>query len=191
MDGTSFAAKALLETDEVVVRGGKKRLALPIAGLSARVDGEQLLLENGRVRVTLQLGAKEAAKWAASIANPKGRLEKLGVVGGDVVLLGAFEAAFSAELVAAGATVRTRMSKGAKVVFLAVQDRTALPRLRAVVPVFARDGVIWTVRPKGSEAVTEADCRAAAREAGLVDVKVVRFSSTHTAEKFVLPKSSR
>ena len=28
----------------------------------------------------------------------------------------------------------------------------------------------------------------AARDAGLVDVKVVRFSDTHTAEKFVRPK---
>jgi hypothetical protein len=31
----------------------------------------------------------------------------------------------------------------------------------------------------------------AARAAGLVDVKVVRFSTTHTAEKFVRPKLSR
>jgi hypothetical protein len=32
---------------------------------------------------------------------------------------------------------------------------------------------------------------AAGKAAGLVDVKVVRFSETHTAEKFVIPKSRR
>ncbi|MFL6248779.1 MAG: hypothetical protein ACJ74H_22330 [Thermoanaerobaculia bacterium] len=32
---------------------------------------------------------------------------------------------------------------------------------------------------------------AAGKAAGLVDVKVVRFSDTHTAEKFVIPLKSR
>jgi hypothetical protein len=32
---------------------------------------------------------------------------------------------------------------------------------------------------------------AAGKAAGLVDVKVVSFSSTHTAEKFVIPISKR
>jgi hypothetical protein len=31
----------------------------------------------------------------------------------------------------------------------------------------------------------------AGKEAGLVDVKVVRFSETHTAEKFVIPRARR
>jgi glycerate-2-kinase len=32
---------------------------------------------------------------------------------------------------------------------------------------------------------------AAGKAAGLVDVKVVGFSTTHTAEKFVIPKAAR
>jgi hypothetical protein len=31
----------------------------------------------------------------------------------------------------------------------------------------------------------------AGKDAGLVDVKVVRFSDTHTAEKFVIPVTAR
>jgi hypothetical protein len=31
----------------------------------------------------------------------------------------------------------------------------------------------------------------AGRAAGLVDTKVVRFSETHTAEKFVIPRAKR
>ena len=54
-----------------------------------------------------------------------------------------------------------------------------------------KDGAIWAVRPKGVPEVSEATVMNAARDAGLVDVKVVRFSDTHTAEKFVRPKLAR
>jgi hypothetical protein len=39
--------------------------------------------------------------------------------------------------------------------------------------------------------ITEGDVMAAGKAAGLVDVKVVRFSETHTAEKFVIPVALR
>jgi hypothetical protein len=67
-------------------------------------------------------------------------------------------------------------------------DLAALPSL---VPWIARDGAVWTIRRKGRRDLTEADVRAAGKAAGLVDVKVVRFSDSHTAEKFVIPVSAR
>jgi hypothetical protein len=39
--------------------------------------------------------------------------------------------------------------------------------------------------------ITENDALAAGRKAGLKDVKVVGFSPTHTALKFVIPLSAR
>ena len=48
-----------------------------------------------------------------------------------------------------------------------------------------------SVRRKGRKDLTEGDVRAAGKAAGLVDVKVVRFSDTHTAEKFVIPVADR
>ena len=49
-----------------------------------------------------------------------------------------------------------------------------------------KDGALWVVRPKGAKTeVTEGATQQAGLEAGLVDVKVVSFSDTHTAEKFV------
>lgn len=47
------------------------------------------------------------------------------------------------------------------------------------------------VRPKGTPAIADTDVIAAGRAAGLVDVKVVRFSATHTAEKLVIPVTKR
>jgi len=47
------------------------------------------------------------------------------------------------------------------------------------------------VNPKGVKTITEAEVLAAGKKAGLVDVKVVKFSETHTAHKFVIPKAKR
>jgi hypothetical protein len=44
--------------------------------------------------------------------------------------------------------------------------------------------------PEG-ERVRDVDVMAAAREAGLVDTKVVAFSATHTALKLVIPRVAR
>ena len=53
------------------------------------------------------------------------------------------------------------------------------------------NGALWVIRPKGRADISEAAVMAAGSAAGLVDVKVVRFSPTHTAEKFVIPLSKR
>jgi hypothetical protein len=50
---------------------------------------------------------------------------------------------------------------------------------------------LWIVFPKGQKHITEDDVLAAGRKAGLKDVKVVGFSSTHTALKVVIPLSKR
>ncbi len=55
----------------------------------------------------------------------------------------------------------------------------------------ASAGAIWVVRPKGVATISEKDVMSEARAAGLVDVKVVKLSETHTAEKLVIPKASR
>ena len=53
------------------------------------------------------------------------------------------------------------------------------------------DGALWIIRPKGRPEISERATMAAGKAAGLVDVKVVGFSPTHTAEKFVIPVGQR
>lgn len=53
------------------------------------------------------------------------------------------------------------------------------------------DEALWMVYLKGQKAITEGDVLAAGRKAGWKDVKVVGFSETHTALKFVLPLATR
>jgi hypothetical protein len=80
---------------------------------------------------------------------------------------------------------------GADVVFLGLRRRSDLQLLERAEQLVARDGAVWTIYARGDEHIRDADVLAAARRAGLLDVKVVRFSDTHTARRFVIPPARR
>jgi hypothetical protein len=121
------------------------------------------------------------------------RIEKLGVKkDSDVLLLGIeSDTAFLDELRGAGARIRTSGRQPADMIFATFRHRDDLRRLAALVPRIHADGVLWTLRPKGSKDLTETEMMRAGQAAGLVDVKVVSFSETLTAEKFVVPVARR
>lgn len=121
------------------------------------------------------------------------RVEKLGVKPGmDVLLLGIeADTAFVEELRSAGARVRTAGSRRADMIFATFHHRADLRRLPGLVPRLHAAAVLWTLRPKGSKDLSEAEMMRAGQDAGLVDVKVVSFSEVLTAEKFVIPLARR
>ena len=194
LDGQTVSAKAALEQKDLVLRG-PLRLSIPLARISEATasDGWLRVRFDGRI-AEISLGPA-AQKWAQRITNPPSRLAKLGVKEGiRILVLGGVEEAFVEELQAAGATVLRRMGRAAPafdVIFLAVERRESLEQLEALASKIVPSGAIWTLRPKGQRAVTEADTMAAGKRAGLVDVKVVSFSDTLTAEKFVIPVAKR
>jgi hypothetical protein len=121
------------------------------------------------------------------------RIEKLGVkTGSDVLLLGIdTDTRFVKELETAGAVTRTSGAAPADMVFATFGHRDDLRRLPPLVARLKSNGVLWTLRPKGSKDLTEAEMMRAGQSAGLVDVKVVSFSDVLTAEKFVIPLAKR
>jgi hypothetical protein len=125
--------------------------------------------------------------------STRSRVEKLGVkTGTDVLLLGIEnDDAFLRELRGAGARLRTSGRDPADMIFAIFRHRDDLRRLAGLVPRMHADGVLWTLRPKGSKDLTEAEMMRAGQAAGLVDVKVVSFSDVLTAEKFVVPVARR
>jgi len=125
--------------------------------------------------------------------STRSRVEKLGVKkDADVLLLGIEDDAdFLKELRGAGAAIRTSGTAQADFIFAMFRRREDLRRLPALVPRMKAAGVLWTLRPKGSKDLTEAEMMRAGQEAGLVDVKVVSFSGILTAEKFVVPVAKR
>jgi hypothetical protein len=127
------------------------------------------------------------------VPSTRPRIDKLGVKPDhDVLLLGIEDdRSFLGELKARGARVRTGGSGAADLIFATFRHRHDLRRLPALVPRLKADGALWTLRPKGSQDLTEAEMMRAGQDAGLVDVKVVSFSPTLTAEKFVIPVAKR
>lgn len=125
--------------------------------------------------------------------STRSRIEKLGVKPGTEILVLGVEGdcQFMDELRAQGAKVRTGGNKPMDMIFALFRHRNDLRRLRSLVPRLKADGVLWTLRPKGSSDLKESEMMRAGQEAGLVDVKVVAFSAILTAEKFVIPVAKR
>ena len=122
----------------------------------------------------------------------KSRIEKLGVRPGmRVSVLGVPDADFREELVAAGADVSSRARRGSAMLVVAVHDQAGLDRLARLESFIERNGAVWAVFPKGRKELRDVDVIRAGVAAGLVDNKVIRFSDTHTAFRFVIPLARR
>ena len=201
-DGRTERGTAWLEHKELIFRGSH-RLAIPLKDIiEARADGGTLHVGFGTKRAAFQIG-DVAEKWAKRITNPPSRLEKLGIKPGmRVAVVGVSDGEFERELAACGAVVSRRAPSGTSAldaVFYAAHKRADLPRLDSLARAIVASGAVWLLRPKGPSTalrggrpeITEADTMAAGKKAGLVDVKVVSFSDTYSAEKYVVPKSSR
>lgn len=184
--------KALLETSEILFRGGF-RLKIPFSTIrSAKaVDGE-LCLQTAEGLAVFHLGTT-AEKWRDKILHPKSRIEKLGVkLGAKVSLFGSFDAEFLAELGALTKSVaRGKVTTDSECVFFAAPSKKELGALPKISKSLHGAAALWIVYPKGQKQITENDVLASGRKAGLKDVKVVGFSSTHTSLKFVIPLSKR
>ena len=184
--------KALLETSEILFRGDF-RLKIPFSAIkSAKAADGELRLQTSEGLAVFHLGAA-SVKWCDKILHPKPRIEKLGVKpGAKVSLLGQFDAAFLNELAGLTATVsKSKAASDLEWIFFAADSKGDLARVSKISKSMKGATALWIVYPKGQELITENDVLAAGRKAGLKDVKVVGFSPTHTALKFVIPLTSR
>jgi len=193
-NGKKTRGTAWLEHKELVFRG-PTRLAIPLVSITSATakDGTLHVTYAGR-QASFAIG-DAAVKWAKRITNPPSRLDKLGVKAGMTVsIIGVDDDTFALEIGARGAIIAgtTKGSaKNADAIFYGARHRDALGELASLGQLVRPEGAIWVVRPKGRPEITEAETMAAGKRAGLVDVKVVSFSETHTAEKFVVPVAKR
>jgi hypothetical protein len=193
-DGKTSRGTAWLEHKDLVFRG-PTRLSIPLASITnATARDGTLHVKFGDRTAAFAIG-DAAAKWADRITNPRSRVDKLGVKAGmSVAVLEVEDDALAAELKARGATiarVTAQTRTPLNMIFYGANHRDALDRLGSLVKLMRPDAALWIVRPKGRPEITEAETMAAGKRAGLVDVKVVSFSDTHTAEKFVIPIAKR
>ena len=194
--------KALLETSEIIFRGDF-RLKIPFAAIrSAKAVKGELQLRTTDGLTVFELAAGTAEKWCEKILHPKTRIEKLGVKAGARVALIGFgkgNEEFLKELSELTEAVK-KLSEGVvptdvEWVFLKVETQKELSGIAKISKGMPGAAALWVVYPKGNPKgqgkITEGDVLAAGRAAGLKDVKVVGFSATSTALKFVTPVSQR
>lgn len=181
----TLTGRALLETDYVLFRG-EQRVKVAFADLTAvHAAGGILRLEYPGGPAEFELGPA-AEKWAHKILHPPSRLDKLGVKDGMALrLVGKFDEDFVDEL--PETTARGKRD----LVFLAAQETADLQKMPKCLADLKPEGAIWVVYPKGVKPIREIDVLQAGRAAGLKDVKVAKFSETHTALKFVVPVTQR
>ena len=86
---------------------------------------------------------------------------------------------------------RARAAKGCDLVFVRLARPGDEAKVAKLKPAIAPAGGVWAIYPKGRRELSEDTVRAAAKRAGLVDVKVVRFSDALGALKLVIPKAAR
>ncbi len=184
--------RAYLETDALIFRGAF-RLAIPYGQMtSVQAKGSRLRVRFPQGVATFDLGTR-AQQWAQKILHPKSLIDKLGVRPDDrVAVVRINDANFLRQLRSQTDRVALgEVTKDLDAIFLQADGKAALDRLRRLRTALKPAGGIWVVAPKGRKEITETDVLAAGQKAGLVDVKVVRFSETHTAHKFVIPRAKR
>jgi hypothetical protein len=188
-----YQGKLLLESSEIVFRGADLRLKIAFADMSdvTAAAGELRVKTISGVTV-FELGAA-AEKWREKILHPKTRAQKLGVKAGTTVrLAGEFEADFLKELKVSEAVVIEVGGFGpAEITFLAAVTKKNLAAIGKLAKKMKNAQALWVVYPKGKKELTEIEVINSARKTGLKDLKVVGFSATHTALKFVLPIEKR
>ena len=175
------------EPPKLVFKGAARRVfeGEALAGVTA--DGADLVLADGS-RFTI--GERQAKAWVEVILNPKGRLDKIGVKPGmRAAIMGVADATFSAELAERGAVPVTQLAE-LDLLFYAADSAAELARVDALIPMLSASGALWIVSKKGKAAtVKDVEVMAAAKAHGLVDNKVVGFSDTLTALRFVRRKA--
>jgi hypothetical protein len=188
----SGSGKARLEEDRLEFRG-EFRLDLPLKEIeSIDARGGVLRVRGPNGLVSFELG-DQAERWARAIASPRGRLDKLGVKDGSrVAIVGLDDPAFEAELATRTHEIaRLRPRAGTELLFLFARTKRELSRIAPLAARLAPAGALWVLWPKGNPALREDDIRRAALGAGLVDVKVVAFSSELSGLKLVIPLAAR
>ncbi len=157
--------RALLETSELIFRG-----------------------EDGALRLKIPFSSVKSAK----AVNGELRLEVPEGLAVFALVVGEFDGDFLAELSSCTKNVTTGKVAGAPDwIFFAAGSVKELSQVSKLAKSLKDRAALWIVYPKGQKQITENNVLTSGRKAGLKDVKVVGFSATCTALKFVIPVEKR
>lgn len=187
--GNTVEVKALLETGEIILRGGIRK-RLPFSALkSVKAIGNRLCFNVDGEPIELVLGPA-AAKWAATMTAPPPTLaRKLGITDKTVVrTAGEISDETLREAISEAARIS---SKDANLIVACVDSPESLHgALREAKAQLVKGVPIWMVYAKGpGHAINETAIRSLLRDNGMIDTKVASVSSKYTALRFIYRKT--
>ena len=181
--GQTAEVTALLESQEIILRGGIKA-KFPRATIGEpKVDHDKLVLTVGSDRLILELGHVEAGKWQALLLKPPPMLAvKLGI--GPSTLAYVLGSSDDPELALALADATTPNLAAAAMIVAIINDesdlRSACEAAQKSPPL-----PIWFVYGKAKYAsVTDTEIRTFMRGNGYVDTKSCSVSEKLTATRY-------
>lgn len=172
--------KALLEAQELILRGDIRRRFPKAMMTDLRVEGPVLLFSCNGETVALSLGSKAAEAWARAIATPPPSLRaKLGLdKRAKALLIGVCDDPTLAEALD-GALVDD--VEEASMAIARIDAEEDLPKAQAACGTLP----LWVVYPKGKTAqFGDTAIRTALREAGWRDTKSCAVSDRLTATRY-------
>ncbi len=188
-----FKAKVLLETSEIIIRG-EVRMKIPFGAMRSLLvkNGELVFFFDGK-SIQILLGEK-ATKWLDKIKNPKSVIDKLGVKSDSKVsVINIADQKFLSELKKKTKDILIgKAVSESDFIFYEANRPKEVEKLSSLKKFLKLNGGIWVVSLKGKSAtMKDVEVMAIGKKCGLVDTKVVGFSETHTALKFVIPVAKR
>jgi hypothetical protein len=188
--GEITEVKALLETSEIILRGGIRK-RIPFNELQqVKVISDRLCFQAGREPVELILGSPAAERWAATIASPPPSLaRKLGITSATRVrTIGNIDDEI---LNAALAEAAQHTARNADIIVALVGTPESLQAVLKQAMKQLMSGIpIWIVYAKGpGHPLNETAIRTLLRSNGMMDTKVASVSAKLTALRFNLRKS--
>ena len=188
--GTTAEVKALLESTEVILRGGlRKRIPFnEIKQVKALSDRLRFIV--GGETVELFLSSKAAASWAAVLTSPPPSLaRKLGITSTTIVrTIGEIHDRTLNSALAEAAEIS---AKDPALIVAHVDSPESLHQtLNQARAQLSKAVPIWIVYAKGKgHAIDESAIRSLLRANGMMDTKIASVSATLTAIRFNLQKS--
>jgi hypothetical protein len=189
-DGTTTKVKALLESEELILRGDI-HLRAPLHALHhVRVESDSLCFNLDVGPIRLDLGAAAAKSWAKKIKTPPPSLaDKLGITAKTVRIIGPITDRALDSALTSAALISAR---NPDLILTYVDTPESLATtLREAKAQLARSVPIWLVYRKGpGHPVNESAIRTTLRAHGLMDTKVASVSPELTALRFNRAKSN-
>lgn len=186
-NGQSGLARALLEPDALILRGGVRAHVARSNLHHPRINGDTLHLTTPDGPLTLTMGATEAAKWLHALTKPLPTLaQKLGLAGQRLWLLTPVTDTALAHALTTATTATADHATMALSVLHSAADLAHLLDVAASHPALT----FWALNIKGPDApLPESAIRTALRSAGLIDSKSCAVSPTLSATRYARRKA--